>query len=86
MKKGILIFQMLVLLSGFGLTELAAATSDPAGSPNLPVAAAITVTPAPTPLLSAPQPGQPGIGDPYYPELGNGGYDVDHYDLTLSAL
>jgi len=24
-----------------------------------------------------------GIGDPYFPELGNGGYDVEHYDLTL---
>ncbi|HEY3143106.1 MAG TPA: M1 family metallopeptidase [Acidimicrobiales bacterium] len=25
-----------------------------------------------------------GIGDPYYPELGNGGYDVQHYDLDLT--
>lgn len=24
-----------------------------------------------------------GIGDPYYPELGNTGYDVDHYTLEL---
>ncbi len=30
-----------------------------------------------------PQPGAPGIGDPYYPLDGNGGYDVDHYDLDL---
>jgi aminopeptidase N len=28
--------------------------------------------------------GAPGIGDPYYPQLGNGGYDVAHYDLDLS--
>lgn len=27
--------------------------------------------------------GAPGIGDSYYPGLGNGGYDVLHYDLTL---
>ncbi|MET7474427.1 M1 family metallopeptidase [Streptomyces sp. NPDC005648] len=28
-------------------------------------------------------PGAPGIGDPYYPYYGNGGYDVSHYDLRL---
>ncbi|MCW2871797.1 MAG: peptidase [Streptomyces oryziradicis] len=28
-------------------------------------------------------PGAPGIGDPYYPTYGNGGYDVSHYDLRL---
>jgi hypothetical protein len=28
-------------------------------------------------------PGAPGIGDPYYPAYGNGGYDVSHYDLRL---
>src|SRR3954469_13766478 len=28
-------------------------------------------------------PGAPGIGDAYYPDYGNGGYDVAHYDLRL---
>jgi aminopeptidase N len=28
-------------------------------------------------------PGAPGLGDPYYPDYGNGGYDVSHYDLRL---
>ena len=32
----------------------------------------------------APSPGAPGIGDPYFPTDGNGGYDVAHYDLDLS--
>ncbi|WP_441248445.1 M1 family metallopeptidase [Kitasatospora sp. McL0602] len=32
---------------------------------------------------AAPTPGAPGIGDPYYPTYGNGGYDVSHYDLRL---
>jgi aminopeptidase N len=27
--------------------------------------------------------GAAGIGDEYYPTLGNGGYDVEHYDLDL---
>lgn len=25
-----------------------------------------------------------GVGDPYYPDVGNGGYDVDHYELDLT--
>src|SRR5262245_59626749 len=29
-------------------------------------------------------PGAPGIGDPYFPLEGNGGYDVGHYDLSFS--
>ncbi len=29
-------------------------------------------------------PGSPGLGDPFFPFAGNGGYDVSHYDLTLS--
>ncbi|HYJ67630.1 MAG TPA: hypothetical protein VEX15_08185 [Nocardioidaceae bacterium] len=28
--------------------------------------------------------GAPGIGDPYLPLEGNGGYDVRHYDLSFS--
>src|SRR5690606_14519309 len=28
--------------------------------------------------------GAPGLGDPYYPLDGNGGYDVRHYDLTIA--
>ncbi len=28
--------------------------------------------------------GAPGIGDPYFPELGNGGYDAQHYTLDLT--
>ncbi len=28
--------------------------------------------------------GNAGIGDPYFPSLGNGGYDVDHYDIELA--
>jgi len=28
-------------------------------------------------------PGDAGIGDPLFPTLGNGGYDVEHYDLDL---
>jgi aminopeptidase N len=33
---------------------------------------------------AAPAPGAPGVGDPYYPGAGNGGYDVGHYDIRLT--
>jgi len=29
-------------------------------------------------------PGSPGLGDPFFPLAGNGGYDVSHYGLDLS--
>jgi aminopeptidase N len=32
----------------------------------------------------APVDGATGVGDPYYPDTGNGGYDVTHYDLALT--
>lgn len=35
-----------------------------------------------TPVASLPA-GAAGIGDPYYPLLGNGGYDVQHYTIAL---
>jgi aminopeptidase N len=33
---------------------------------------------------SAPAPGAAGIGDPYFPQLGNGGFDARHYDLQVA--
>lgn len=36
-------------------------------------------------VVSAQGPGGPSIGDSYYPELGNGGYDARHYTLDLAV-
>lgn len=36
-------------------------------------------------IAQAQQPGDEGIGDPYYPTLGNGGYDVQHYTLEIAV-
>jgi aminopeptidase N len=51
--------------------------------------AKITVMPSPPAVRQAPAtpltPAQDGLGDPYYPQLGNGGYDVFRYTLDLSA-
>jgi aminopeptidase N len=29
-------------------------------------------------------PGAPGAGDPYFPDMGNGGYDAQHYSLSVA--
>lgn len=49
----------------------------PLAADGAPAAAAAerAAAPAPTAALE--------IGDPYFPGLGNGGYDVEHYDLEL---
>ncbi|MFF3501448.1 M1 family metallopeptidase [Streptomyces sp. NPDC003247] len=54
----------------------------PALLATVPVAVAALLTAA-DPALSAGPVGASGVGDPFFPLAGNGGYDVDHYDLTL---
>ncbi len=44
----------------------------------------VLLMPAST-MAQAPQPGEEGIGDPFFPQLGNGGYDALHYTLDLSV-
>ncbi len=46
------------------------------------MAAAVAV---PTPSSAAAEfaPGSPGLGDPFFPLAGNGGYDIAHYSLRL---
>ena len=48
-------------------------------------AAAATALAAPL-AFAAPGPGAGGIGDPYYPAYGNGGYDVSNYNLFVDYV
>jgi aminopeptidase N len=56
------------------------------------MAAGLAIATVPTAALAATAsggaghytPGAPGMGDPYFPDEGNGGYDVGHYALDLS--
>ncbi|MFJ6982676.1 MULTISPECIES: M1 family metallopeptidase [unclassified Streptomyces] len=48
----------------------------------VPVAVAALLAAA-DPALAAGPTGTRGVGDPYFPLAGNGGYHVGHYDLTL---
>ncbi|RDG38609.1 M1 family peptidase [Streptomyces corynorhini] len=51
-------------------------------APAAPATPAAPANPA-TPANPADPVGASGLGDPYFPRLGNGGYDVRHYGLTL---
>ena len=74
----------LILLALVAAACSQAATTTTATSPDIstPSATATTTT---TSASAAPTStvGAAGIGDEYYPTLGNGGYDVQHYDLDL---
>ncbi|WP_433467233.1 M1 family metallopeptidase [Spirillospora sp. CA-128828] len=50
---------------------------------TLGIAASLAVTAAPAGAAARFTPGAPGAGDPYFPDMGNGGYDVAHYDIGL---
>ena len=45
--------------------------------------AAQTATPIASPIAGSFTPGAAGLGDAYFPLLGNGGYEVEHYDIAL---
>jgi len=74
----------LILLALVAAACSQAETTTTATSPDTSTPPA-TVTTTTTSANTAPRStvGAAGIGDEYYPTLGNGGYDVDHYDLDL---
>ena len=51
--------------------------------PTLAPTATPTLGPMPTPIRAA-RPGAAGLNDPLFPGLGNGGYDVSRYTVTLN--
>jgi aminopeptidase N len=47
------------------------------------LATALTLAGTALPAQAAPTPGGAGLGDEYFPDYGNSGYDVSHYDVRL---
>jgi aminopeptidase N len=76
LKTSRLFILILVLLAGCTGTAAPTATAEP---PTVVVA-----TPSAAPSVDV-QPGAAGAGDSLYPNLGNGGYDVQHYTLDLTV-
>ena len=83
-KNRIALTLSLILLTGLAcntIANLGAATATPTAVLSSPEPVF-----EPTPTFDAPpnpNPGPEGIGDPYFDEMGNGGYDVGHYEIAL---
>jgi len=74
----------LILLALVAAACSQAETTTTATSPDTSTpAAAVTTTTTSANTAPTSTVGAAGIGAEYYPTLGNGGYDVDHYDLDL---
>lgn len=71
--------------AGLALAALAvaAAVAVARSDGGSPPAAPTTTTEVAAPT-ERPRPGAPGVGDPYFPDAGNGGYDVARYRLELT--
>ncbi len=82
--------RVVLSLAGLGLAAAVALAitqpwADDDAAPAAP--ATTTTTDGATTTTDAPASGTPGaagVGDPYFPHLGNGGYDVEHYTLDLT--
>ena len=61
-------------------------TAEPSDSATTSTAAPTTTTSAAAPTTTtAPATDAKGLGDSFYPFLGNGGYDVLHYNITMNV-
>ena len=73
-----------------GATAGAAGPGSPVGTASRPDAsgAVLTAGPAASTAVASSTftPGASGLGDPYFPLAGNGGYDALHYDLRLAYV
>ena len=71
---GLLCLVAAALLSACDDGDMPTPTPEPTATP--------TREPTPTPIRTA-RPGATGLDDPLFPGLGNGGYDVSRYTVTL---
>ncbi|MFZ6005321.1 MAG: M1 family metallopeptidase [Actinomycetota bacterium] len=71
-----------LVVAGLAAWWLASSGDDGSAPADTSAADAAEATTTTTALVG--QPGSPGLGDPYFPGLGNGGYDVQHYTLALT--
>lgn len=71
---------------GGPLEPVEGSTTPSSPDPSAPPAVAPGSPPAETPTLPGePSAGGAGLGDSLYPDLGNAGYDVEHYTLELDV-
>lgn len=88
MKRIFLFLSTMVFLFTLTSCSLFVGVPDPTPTTAVPVEAAVEEpmeepTEAPTAIVGVV--GASGLGDPLYPRLGNGGYDVQHYTIDLAV-
>jgi aminopeptidase N len=69
--------------ASLSIAAVVAATVITAREGSTASSAASVATTTTTSAAPAGRAGAGGVGDPYFPDAGNGGYDVDHYGLEL---
>ncbi len=88
MQHRLVPFLVTVVLFSAGCSGGGSATTATSPAPTTTTASSITAAPTTTtPRFSSPLTGvgnDRGLGDSLYPDLGNAGYDVDHYTIDLT--
>jgi aminopeptidase N len=74
----------ILVVAGMGLASACGDGGDAAPSTSPPTSTT-TVEAGTTAVPVDAVDGAPGVGDPYFPDLGNAGYDVAAYDLSLDV-
>jgi aminopeptidase N len=77
-----------VLLTAGACSHQVTSTTSTQPSPSSSTSLAVpssTTAPTTTSVTAASASGSSGVGDPYFPDLGNPGYDVEHYLLDLTV-
>ena len=86
-RRRLLPVTMLLLAACGGLSFPEPTTTGPATTTTTTGATIPTTVPGTTTTLgtTTPDDGAAGIGDPYFPLLGNPGFDVEHYSIALTV-
>lgn len=82
----------MILLASLAALAVACVPPTPSATPavtSAPPADPTATRDVPTVVVETPAPsanqGADNAGDPYYPQMGNGGYDVQHYTIDLAV-
>jgi aminopeptidase N len=85
MRRLPLVLALVGVLSACSGDEPAATTTTTTSEVSPTTATTGNTAPPTTTSSGIASEGAAGLGDPYFPELGNGGYDVEHYDIDVTV-
>lgn len=85
-RVGVVLVVCALVVAVVAALFVSGADDSPGDAPAAPSGGETTSAPSAVTSDLTGTPGADGIGDPYFPSLGNGGYDVEHYELELEWL